>query len=68
MDILQQFFEHNVACAPYKPNAFLTFARILTVPSRVLKDFIRLMKLDLVSLISFHKSFNRFNWLFSTVS
>lgn len=27
----------------------MTFARILTVPVRILKDFIRIMKLDLVS-------------------
>jgi len=47
LDTIQLFFEKKVACAPYNPNAFMTFARALTVPSRILKDFIRLWKLDL---------------------
>lgn len=39
----------QVACAPYKPNAFLSFTRMLSVNSRILRDFIRLMKLDMVN-------------------
>lgn len=37
----------QIACAPYKPNAFMTFHRILTVPLRILKDFIKIMKFEL---------------------
>jgi hypothetical protein len=40
----------QVLCAPYKPNAFNSFTRLLNTPFEVLKDCIQLMKLELVSL------------------
>ncbi|XP_054168688.1 mediator of RNA polymerase II transcription subunit 14-like [Oppia nitens] len=47
LEILQQFFENKVVCAPFKPNAFLTYSRILNAPMKILKDCIQLMRLEL---------------------
>ena len=46
----------QAARSPYKANAITTFGRILACPFRVLKDFVQLMKLELVS---FHYSISR---------
>lgn len=51
LDVFQQYFETKVACAPFKPNSFIAFSRILVVPVLILKDLIRLMNLELVSYI-----------------
>lgn len=47
LDIIQQYFETKIACAPFKPNSFNAFARFFNVPMRVLKDLIRIMRLEL---------------------
>ncbi|KAF7491073.1 Mediator of RNA polymerase II transcription subunit 14 [Sarcoptes scabiei] len=49
LDVFQQYFETKVACAPFKPNSFIAFSRILVVPVLILKDLIRLMNLELHS-------------------
>nr|XP_018906970.1 PREDICTED: mediator of RNA polymerase II transcription subunit 14 isoform X1 [Bemisia tabaci] len=46
--ILEKFFDTRAAAAPYKPNAILGFARMLNVSYNVLKDFISIMRLELV--------------------
>lgn len=51
VQIVEKFFEMRVACPPFKPNSLLGLARMLSTPYFVLKDFIQLMKLDLVSKI-----------------
>ncbi|KAE8748234.1 hypothetical protein FOCC_FOCC005073, partial [Frankliniella occidentalis] len=48
MQIIEKFFEMRVACPPYKPNSLLGLARILCTPLFVLKDFIQIMKFDLM--------------------
>ncbi|XP_015794906.1 mediator of RNA polymerase II transcription subunit 14 [Tetranychus urticae] len=47
LDILKRFFESRVVCAPYKPNPFISYSRLLNVPHRVCKDCIQLMRLEL---------------------
>lgn len=47
LQILERFFDTKVVCSPYKPNALLSFARILTAPTRVLKDCIQIMRLEM---------------------
>lgn len=44
LQIIEQFFETRVAAPPYRPNALSGFARMLNVPSQVLKDFIQVRK------------------------
>ncbi|KAK3931598.1 Mediator of RNA polymerase II transcription subunit 14 [Frankliniella fusca] len=48
MQIIEKFFDMRVACPPYKPNSLLGLARILCTPLFVLKDFIQIMKFDLM--------------------
>jgi hypothetical protein len=46
--IIEKFFDTRAASPPYKPNALSGFGRMLNVPCNVLKDFIQIMKLELV--------------------
>ncbi|KAI4496983.1 hypothetical protein M0802_007931 [Mischocyttarus mexicanus] len=48
LQIIEKFFDTRVAVPPYKPNTLSGFGRMLNVPFNVLKDFIQIMKLDLV--------------------
>lgn len=50
--IIEKFFEVRVACPMFKPNSLLGLARMLSTPLYVLKDFVQIMKLDLVSFIN----------------
>lgn len=47
--IIEKFFDTRAAAPPYKPNALSGFGRMLNVPYNVLKDFVQIMKLELVS-------------------
>jgi mediator of RNA polymerase II transcription subunit 14 len=47
IDIIERFLESKVICEPFKPDAFSTFARIISSPFKFIKDFIQLMKLEL---------------------
>jgi hypothetical protein len=47
--IIEKFFDTRVAAPPYKPNAVSGFGKMLNVPYNVLKDFVQIMKLELVS-------------------
>jgi mediator of RNA polymerase II transcription subunit 14 len=47
LEVLERFFEAKVVCAPYKPNAFLAYGRLLNVLVKVLKDSIQLMKSEM---------------------
>uniref|UniRef100_A0A146LY05 Mediator of RNA polymerase II transcription subunit 14 n=4 Tax=Lygus hesperus TaxID=30085 RepID=A0A146LY05_LYGHE len=48
LQILENFFESKAAAPPYKPNALSGFCKTLNVPQNVLKDFIQIMRLELV--------------------
>lgn len=48
MQIIEKFFDTRAAAPPYKPNALSGFGRMLNVPYNVLKDFIQIMKLELM--------------------
>jgi len=47
--VMEKFFEVKVVCPPFKPQALLAYARMLSVPYNVLKDFVQIMRLELVS-------------------
>ena len=47
IETVERFFELKVISEPFKPDAFMTFARILSVPLKFVKDFIQLMRLEL---------------------
>ncbi|XP_053200858.1 mediator of RNA polymerase II transcription subunit 14-like [Panonychus citri] len=47
LEILKRFFESRVVCAPYKPNPFISYSRLLNAPLRALKDCIQLIRLEL---------------------
>ncbi|XP_074034115.1 mediator complex subunit 14 isoform X2 [Leptinotarsa decemlineata] len=48
LQVLEKFFDTRAAAPPYKPNSMFTFCTMLNLPVNVLKDFIQLMKLELV--------------------
>ena len=48
LQIIEKFFDTRVVAPPFKPNSLLGFCCMLNVPVNVLKDFIRIMRLDLM--------------------
>ncbi|XP_018576450.1 mediator of RNA polymerase II transcription subunit 14 [Anoplophora glabripennis] len=48
LQILEKFFDTRAAAPPYKPTSMFTFCNMLNVPVNVLKDFIQIMKLELM--------------------
>ncbi|XP_060525569.1 mediator of RNA polymerase II transcription subunit 14 [Cylas formicarius] len=48
IQVLENFFETRAAAPPYKPTSMFTFCSMLNVPVNVLKDFIQIMKLELM--------------------
>ncbi|EEZ97239.1 Mediator of RNA polymerase II transcription subunit 14-like Protein [Tribolium castaneum] len=48
LQVLEKFFDTRAAAPPYKPTAMFTFCTMLNVPVNVLKDFIQIMKLELM--------------------
>ncbi|XP_050538100.1 mediator of RNA polymerase II transcription subunit 14 [Daktulosphaira vitifoliae] len=48
LNILEKFFETKVAIPPCKPNTLLGFTRMLNCPYTVLKDFIQIIKLEMI--------------------
>lgn len=46
--VLEKFFDTRAAAPPYKPTSMFTFCHMLNLPVNVLKDFIQIMKLELV--------------------
>lgn len=47
MRILEKYFETKVACPPFKLNAITSFLRLQTVAPTILRDFIKLLHLEL---------------------
>ncbi|XP_043274195.1 mediator of RNA polymerase II transcription subunit 14 isoform X2 [Venturia canescens] len=48
LQVIEKFFDTRAAAPPYKPNTLSGFGRMLNVPFNVLKDFVQIMKLELV--------------------
>ncbi|XP_049820505.1 mediator of RNA polymerase II transcription subunit 14 isoform X2 [Aethina tumida] len=48
LQILEKFFDTRAATPPYKPTSMFTFCNMLNVPVNVLKDFIQIMRLELM--------------------
>ncbi|XP_011505329.1 PREDICTED: mediator of RNA polymerase II transcription subunit 14 [Ceratosolen solmsi marchali] len=48
LQTLEKFFESRAVAAPYKPNTLLGFLNMLNLPFNVLKDFVQIMKLELI--------------------
>lgn len=48
LKVLEKFFDTRAAAPPYKPTSMFTFCNMLNVPVNVLKDFIQIMKLELM--------------------
>lgn len=46
--MLEKFFDTRAAAPPYKPTSMFTFCSMLNVSISVLKDFIQIMKLELM--------------------
>lgn len=52
IEVLQRYFETKVGGYPYKADPFLFFSRVLfNFPKNVVRDFIQLFKLELVSYL-----------------
>ncbi|XP_078381041.1 mediator of RNA polymerase II transcription subunit 14-like isoform X2 [Oculina patagonica] len=47
LNTLERFFETRVACPPYKSSSMSAFARLLGAPANILRDCIKIMKLEL---------------------
>lgn len=48
MQVIERFFDSRVVMPPYRWSALLAFSRMLTVPLPVLRDFIQIMRLELM--------------------
>lgn len=48
LQILEQFFELRVAAPPFRPMSLCGFVRMLSVPPQVLKDFIQIIRIELM--------------------
>ncbi|KAI0224052.1 Mediator of RNA polymerase II transcription subunit 14 [Lamellibrachia satsuma] len=49
LQVLERFFEFKVVSPPYKINTLVTFSsRVLSTPPNILKDFIKIMKMELL--------------------
>ncbi|XP_025987694.2 mediator of RNA polymerase II transcription subunit 14 isoform X1 [Solenopsis invicta] len=48
LQIIEKFFDTRVAAPPYKHNTLAGFGRMLNARFKVLKDFVQIMKLELV--------------------
>lgn len=48
LQVLEKFFDTRAAAPPYKPTSMFTFCSMLNVSINVLKDFIQIMKLELM--------------------
>lgn len=48
LQIIEKFFDTRAAAPPYKPNSMFGFCCMLNVPIDVLKNFIQIMRLDLM--------------------
>ncbi|ERL93945.1 mediator of RNA polymerase II transcription subunit 14 [Dendroctonus ponderosae] len=48
LQVLERFFETRAAAPPYKPTSMFTFCSMLNSPPNVLKDFIQIMRLDMM--------------------
>lgn len=48
LQLIERLFDVRAAAPPYKPNALCGFGRMLNVPLNVLKDFVQIIKLELV--------------------
>ncbi|XP_072757174.1 mediator of RNA polymerase II transcription subunit 14 isoform X4 [Anoplolepis gracilipes] len=48
LQIIEKFFDTRVAAPPYKHNTLYGFGRMLNIRFKVLKDFVQIMKLELV--------------------
>ena len=47
LKVLQDFFEHKVVRPPHKPDVLTAFIRILGAQPKLIKDFVRIMRLEL---------------------
>ncbi|KAJ8684722.1 hypothetical protein QAD02_020515, partial [Eretmocerus hayati] len=57
LQLLERFFESRVVSSPYKPNNLLGFIHILSLPLNVLKDFVQLIRLELISGLAQQQQF-----------
>ncbi|KAK4883568.1 hypothetical protein RN001_006887 [Aquatica leii] len=48
LQIIEKFFDTRAAAPPYKPNSMFGFCCMLNVSINVLKDFVQIMRLDLM--------------------
>lgn len=48
LQVIEKFFDTRAAAPPYKPHTISGFGKILSVPFNVLKDFVQIMKLELI--------------------
>ncbi|XP_050305905.1 mediator of RNA polymerase II transcription subunit 14 [Anthonomus grandis grandis] len=48
LQVLERFFETRAAAPPYKPTSTFTFCSMLNCPPNVLKDFVQIMRLDMM--------------------
>lgn len=47
IQVVERYFDAKVSSIPYKPNAFMSFSRLMGCAQRILRDFIQLMRLEL---------------------
>ncbi|KAF2885129.1 hypothetical protein ILUMI_21063 [Ignelater luminosus] len=57
LQIIEKFFDTRAAAPPYKPISMFGFCCMLNVPINVLKDFVQIMRLDLMPPLAQQQGF-----------
>ncbi|XP_003737168.2 mediator of RNA polymerase II transcription subunit 14 [Galendromus occidentalis] len=57
IQMIERYFDSRVASIPFKPNAFISFTRLMNTPQRILRDFVQLMRLELCPCLNSRWSF-----------
>ena len=51
LQLLETFFATKVVSPPFRPNGLAAFARMISLPPRILRDCIQIIRLQLVPSI-----------------
>lgn len=52
IQLIEQFFDTRIVAPPYRPNSLVMFGRLMNIsPCRLQKDFIQLMRLDMMPMV-----------------
>lgn len=54
---MEKFFDHRAVAPPYKPSSMYAICCMLNAPMNVVKDFVQIMRLDLMPSLAQQQGF-----------